>query len=46
MAEFHNDNTLRKVLNALILSGLTHDQAQNAIIEMQNHGILFRERAK
>lgn len=42
--EHHDDRTLVKTYNALIQSGLTDVQANNAIDEMQNYGILFRER--
>ena len=40
---FHNENTIVKVREALVRSGLSYDQAQDAIIWMQNFGILFRE---
>lgn len=43
--EQHSESTLPKVLRALIASGLTEEQAINAIREMQNDGILFREKA-
>lgn len=43
-AEQHTDQTLYIVHDALERSGLTRDQAQEAIREMQNAGILFRER--
>lgn len=39
----HDQNTLVKVREALVRSGLSYDQAQDAIIWMQNFGILFRE---
>lgn len=39
----HNDQTLFKVLDALISVGLTDQKAQEAIISMQNFGIVFRE---
>jgi hypothetical protein len=45
VCEWHDDQTMRKVYNALIRSGLDHDAAMNAINEMQNAGILFREMA-
>lgn len=40
---YHDENTLVKVREALVRSGLSYDQAQDAIIWMQNFGILFRE---
>lgn len=43
MPEYHNENTIRKVYNALKRSGLLHKEATNAMHEMQNQGILFRE---
>lgn len=39
------ENTLFKVRNALLRVGLTEQQITDAINEMQNEGILFRERA-
>jgi len=42
---YHDENTLDKVRNALISSGMTGRVADNAINEMQNAGILFRERS-
>lgn len=42
----YDDKTLNKVMEALVRSDLSFDQAQNAIREMQNFGILFRERVK
>lgn len=43
--EFYNDGTMFKVYQALRRAGLSEPQALNAINEMQNDGILFRERA-
>jgi hypothetical protein len=40
----HGDETMRKVMEALEKSGLSSGQALDAIREMQNSGILFRER--
>lgn len=37
------EGTIFKVYAALMKSGLTHKQATDAINEMQNEGILFRE---
>lgn len=45
MGERHDAHTLVKVREALVVSGLSYDAANNAIISMQNYGILFRERA-
>lgn len=42
----HDDKTLDKVREALVRSGLSFDQAVEAIREMQNFGILFRERVR
>jgi hypothetical protein len=44
--EFHNDDTLFKVYNALTSRGLTKKWAREAITALQNEGILFRERVK
>lgn len=44
--EHFDEDTLFKVINALVRSGLTEQQATDAINEMQNAGILFRERSK
>lgn len=45
--EYHDDETLNKVRAALRRSimGLTDKSAEGIINEMQNEGILFRERA-
>lgn len=43
--ESHDEDTLHKVHQALMRAGLTEAQGLNAINEMQNGGILFRERA-
>lgn len=42
--EDYDDETMAMVYMALMESGLTHEQAVNAINSMQNAGILFRER--
>lgn len=42
--EFHDEDTLFKVYDALRRTGLDEQQARHAIMEMQNVGILFRER--
>lgn len=42
--ETYNEQTLFKVFNALRRTGLPERVAQDAITEMQNEGILFRER--
>lgn len=45
MPEIHDGNTLLKVAHALRKAGLNEDEINIAINEMQNAGILFRERA-
>ena len=40
------EGTMSKVFTALVKSGLTRDQALDGLTEMQNAGILFRERFK
>ena len=42
--ETFTENTLFKVYDALRASGLDEQKARDAITEMQNNGILFRER--
>jgi len=42
--EFHREETLHLVFEALIEAGVHGDIAQDAIMRMQNKGILFRER--
>lgn len=44
--EYHNGNTMTKVILALRASGLTESQSRIAIGYMQNRGILFRESVK
>ena len=44
--EVFHENTLTKVYDALERSGLTHWKAVEAVREMQNEGILFRERTR
>ena len=41
---YYDENTLQKVLAALWNSGASRDACNDAITEMQNAGILFRER--
>lgn len=43
--EMHNENTLYKVYAALSAVGIDIALATEAVDEMQNRGILFRERA-
>lgn len=40
---YHDDGTMMKVFGALVEAGMTGDQAQDAIMKMQNAGIYFRE---
>lgn len=42
--EHYTENTLFKVYDVLRAAGLGESQAREAINEMQNQGILFRER--
>ena len=42
--EAYDDQTLLKARKALIQSGLTEEQADQAINEVLNAGLLFRER--
>jgi hypothetical protein len=44
-AERHDGNTMDKVLEALNSAEVGKEQAMDAIADMQNAGILFRERA-
>ena len=39
----HDENTLRKVYEGLLKAGIFGQQAVDAVSEMQNQGILFRE---
>jgi hypothetical protein len=41
----HTEDTLRKVYEGMMDVGITETQAVNAVFNMQNRGILFRERA-
>lgn len=41
----HDENTLRKVYDALRRAGLSEQAATDAISDMQNQGIYFREAA-
>lgn len=41
---YYDENTLRKVYDALEVAGVTGQQATDAVSQMQNLGILFRER--
>jgi len=43
--ETYTSGTMFKVYQALHRAGLNERAAHNAVNEMQNHGILFRERA-
>lgn len=40
---YYDDQTIYKVFNALMDSGLTHEQAQAGVLSMQNAGLYFRE---
>lgn len=42
--EHYTENTLFKVYDVLRAAGLDETQSRDAISEMQNQGILFRER--
>lgn len=42
-SEYHDEQTLFKVHDAMVKSGLSVEQALNTLREMQNAGILFRE---
>jgi hypothetical protein len=44
--DYYDEETLVKVYRALVNSGASDRQAVEAISEMQNEGILFRERRK
>jgi hypothetical protein len=44
MAEIHDEKTLRKVYMGLAAAGVIGQTATDAVNEMQNQGILFRER--
>lgn len=44
--ETHDSNTLVRVEQAMIRSGLTKQQAELAMNELLNSGILFRERVQ
>ena len=39
----HDENTLRKVYEGLLAAGIFGQQAVDAVNQMQNQGILFRE---
>lgn len=45
MGEKSDENTLVKVREALVASGLGYSEADWAIKKMQEYGILFREKA-
>lgn len=45
-ATYHDDQTMTKVYQALIDTGLIEQQAMDAINSMQNAGIYFRERTR
>lgn len=40
----HDENTMQKVYDALRAAGLKKQQCLNAVTQMQNAGIYFRER--
>lgn len=40
----YDEETLSKVYRAMVQSGLTYAQAEDAVNAMQSEGILFRER--
>lgn len=42
--EIHTDQTLRKVYEGLLAAGVEDAQAVDAVSQMLNQGILFRER--
>lgn len=44
--EVHDDNTMRKVYNALSDLGWDEEEVFDAVNSMQNAGILFRERMR
>lgn len=44
MAEVYDKKTVRKVYMGLAAAGVTGQTATDAVFEMQNQGILFRER--
>jgi hypothetical protein len=43
---YYDDQTLFKVYSALQAAGLNEGQIRDAVAEMQNAGILFRERKR
>lgn len=44
MAEVHDEKTLRKVYMGLAAAGVFGQTATDAVFQMQNQGVLFRER--
>lgn len=44
--EYHDDQTMKKVYNALHRTGLTPTQVMDAVNSIQNEGVLFREAGK
>lgn len=44
MPIYYDEQTLRKVYDALKVAGVEGQQATDAVFQMQNLGILFRER--
>lgn len=44
--EYFDEYTLLKVVHALREAGIPDQQAEDAINQMQNAGVLFRERAR
>jgi len=43
---YYDEQTLTKVYRALERAGIDPEARQDAVSEMQNEGILFRERAR
>lgn len=43
---YHDDGTMRKVFDALSEAGVEEKMAINAVMLMQNKGILFRQSTK
>lgn len=43
---YFDENTLRKVYDAMALAGIPSGLRQDAVTNMQNAGILFRERGR
>lgn len=43
---YHDEETLRKVYEGLLAAGIYGQQAVDAVFQMQNKGIFFREKKK